>query len=71
MLCGMGHNIQIDADRLETRSLMIADLEAVTSIQLQEAGVGSGRQYGCGIFLPHKGIKAVTESEDNSHFTGS
>ncbi len=71
MLCGMGHSIQIDANRLETRSLMVADLEAATSVLLQEAGLGSGRQYGCGIFLPHKGIKAVTESEDNSRFTGS
>ncbi len=71
MLCGMGHEIQIDANRLETRSLMITDLETATSVLLQEAGLGPGRQYGCGIFLPHKGIKAVTESEDHSHFTGS
>ena len=38
---------------------------------LQETGVGLHRHYGCGIFIPHKGIKAVGETEDKSHFSGS
>jgi hypothetical protein len=50
---------------------MIADLDKPTSLKLQEKGVGEGRHLGCGIFLPHKGIRAVGETEDKSHFTGT
>jgi hypothetical protein len=38
---------------------------------LQETGLGPGRHLGCGIILPHKGIRAVGDSEDKSHFTGT
>jgi hypothetical protein len=71
MLCGMGHNIQTHEGEVSTRSLMIADLDKPTSIALQEEGIGSLRHYGCGIFLPHKGIKAVGSEEDRSHFSGT
>jgi CRISPR-associated protein Cas6 len=71
MLCGIGHTVATaDAD-IETRSLMIADVDKPTSIQLQEQGVGPLRHLGCGIFLPHKGIRAVGEEEDRSHFSGA
>lgn len=71
MLCGIGHNISTPQGEIETRSVMIADLDKTASLNLQETGVGSGRHYGCGIFLPHKGIRAVGETEDKSHFTGT
>ncbi|PCJ85920.1 MAG: type I-MYXAN CRISPR-associated protein Cas6/Cmx6 [Thiotrichaceae bacterium] len=71
LLCGMGHEIEASGELIETRSLMIADLDKVTSIALQEVGLGSHRHLGCGIFIAHKGIKAVGETEDKSHFTGS
>ena len=71
MLCGMGHNIATDEGEVSTRSLMIADIDKPTSIQLQEQGVGPLRHLGCGIFLPHKGIRAVGEEEDRSHFSGA
>lgn len=71
MLCGIGHNIQTAEGEISTRSLMIADLDKPTSITLQEEGVGPLRHYGCGIFLPHKGIKAVGSEEDRSHFSGT
>jgi CRISPR-associated protein Cas6 len=71
MLCGMGHNIQTHEGEVSTRSLMIADLDKPTSIALQEEGVGPLRHYGCGIFLPHKGIRAVGSEEDRSHFSGT
>ncbi len=64
MLCGMSHRLQVGGDSLETRSLMIADLDQAASVLLQEIGLGSARHYGCGIFLPHKGIKAVIESDN-------
>ena len=39
---------------------MIADLTKEHSILLQDVGIGQGRIYGCGIFLPHKSIDAVS-----------
>ncbi len=71
LLCGMTHKIEANGDVIETRSLMIADLDKVTSIALQEVGIGPHRHLGCGVFVPHKGIKAVSETEDKSHFSGS
>ena len=71
MLCGMTHTIQTPDENIETRSLMMADLDKPSSISLQEQGVGSNRHLGCGIFMPHKGIKAVGETEDKSHFSGT
>ncbi len=71
MLCGIGHVITTPDGDIETRSVMIADLDKHTSLSLQETGVGPGRHLGCGIFLPHKGVRAVGETEDKSHFTGT
>ena len=71
LLCGMGHEFEANGERIETRSLMIADLDKAASVALQEVGVGLHRHLGCGIFVPHKGIKAVGETEDKSHFSGS
>ena len=71
MLCGIKHTVTTPQQKIETRSVMIADLEKTASIALQEVGVGPYRHFGCGIFLPQKGIKAVGETEDKSHFTGT
>ena len=71
MLCGIGHVIQTPEKGIETRSLMMADLDKDTSVALQEQGIGGHRHLGCGIFMPHKGIKAVGETEDKSHFSGT
>jgi hypothetical protein len=43
---------------------MVAELEPEQSIRLQQTGLGEGRTFGCGIFLPHKGIKAVKQEDD-------
>lgn len=71
LLCGMGHEFEANGEKIGTRSLMIADLDKSTSVLLQETGIGPHRHFGCGIFIPHKGIKAVGETEDKSHFSGS
>jgi hypothetical protein len=71
MLCGIAHEIEANGEKIHTRSLMIADLDKPTSIALQEQGIGPHRHFGCGIFIPHKGIKAVGETEDKSHYTGT
>lgn len=71
LLCGIGHAFDANGETINTRSLMIADLDKAASLVLQETGVGPHRHLGCGIFIPHKGIKAVGETEDKSHFSGS
>ena len=71
LLCGIGHTFELNGEKIETRSLMVADLDKASSVALQEAGIGPHRHFGCGIFVPHKGIKAVGETEDKAHFTGS
>lgn len=71
MLCGIGHEFDVNGETIVTRSLMIADLEKRESVDLQERGVGPHRHFGCGIFIPHKGIKAVGEQEEKTHFSGS
>jgi len=70
LLCGMGHEFEANGESIETRSLMVADLDKLSSVKLQEVGIGLHRHLGCGIFVPHKGIKAVGETEDKSHFSG-
>ena len=71
LLCGMGHEFAANGEKITTRSLMIADLDKPSSVALQEVGIGPHRHLGCGIFVPHKGIKAVGETEDKSHYSGS
>jgi CRISPR-associated protein Cas6 len=71
LLCGIGHTFELNGKKIETRSLMVADLDKASSVSLQETGIGPHRHFGCGIFVPHKGIKAVGETEDKAHFSGS
>ena len=71
LLCGISHELKLPEDVYETRSVMIADLDQTTSVKLQEEGVGPFRRFGCGIFMPQKGIKAVGDAEDKSHFSGT
>jgi len=59
LLCGRAHALQHPDGNLYTRSIMLADLEVEEAITLQQEGIGAHRTMGCGLFLPHKGIKAV------------
>ena len=40
-------------------SLMLHGLGAADSLAIQEAGLGSHRALGCGLFIPHKSVVAV------------
>lgn len=71
LLCGISHELCLPGGAYETRSVMIADLDQETSVRLQEEGVGPFRHYGCGIFMPQKGIRAVGDAEDKSHYSGT
>jgi CRISPR-associated protein Cas6 len=59
LLGGIAHALNFPQGPVFTRSLMVADLEPQQSVRLQQVGVGEGRVFGCGLFLPHKGIKPV------------
>ncbi len=61
MLCGRTHAIRHPHGELCTRSLMLADLEVEEAVTLQQQGLGRHKTIGCGLFIPHKGIKAVHE----------
>jgi CRISPR-associated protein Cas6 len=63
MLCGITHTLAFPDGPVYTRSLMVADLEPEQSVLLQQAGLGDGREFGCGLFIPHKGIKPVKDTD--------
>lgn len=62
LLCGISQDLRTPDGDIHTRSVMIADLEPAEAVTLQQHGIGDGRILGCGIFVPHKGIKAVKPS---------
>ncbi|MGB5599031.1 MAG: type I-MYXAN CRISPR-associated protein Cas6/Cmx6 [Thiothrix litoralis] len=63
LLCGKSHTLRTPDKILHTRHLMIADLDSDPSIKLQQYGLGDGRKLGCGLFMPHKGIKTLKPTE--------
>ncbi len=63
MMGGKTSIIKTPTGDLHTRHLMIADLDSDASIKIQQFGLGKERQLGCGIFLPHKGIKSLIADE--------
>lgn len=62
ILCGRAHDLAMPEGVVHTQSVMVADLEPEQAVALQQKGIGPGRKMGCGLFLPHKGIKAVKET---------
>lgn len=61
LLCGRAHALKHPDGDLHARSIMLADLELEEALALQQQGIGQHRKIGCGLFMPHKGIKAVHE----------
>jgi hypothetical protein len=42
---------------------MVAELRPEESITLQQRGIGEHQHLGCGLFIPHKGIREVHDLE--------
>ena len=63
MLCGKSYLLRTPKGELLTRHLMLAEQTNDSSILLQQHGLGEGRVMGCGLFLPHKGIKSLKPTE--------
>lgn len=59
-LCGKSVTLSTPTGPIATRSLLLAELSLEESIRLQQIGLGDYRMLGCGLFLPHKGINAVS-----------
>lgn len=64
LLCGMTSRIDLPRERVRVRSLMVAALPPDASLALQRQGLGDGRLMGCGLFVPHKGIEAVGDANE-------
>jgi len=61
LICGRRRNIGDEIQSLQGYSLVIHDLKAEASLHLQYVGLGTGRQFGCGIFVPSKVISGLSE----------
>ena len=64
MMSGRTTTLSFPQGSICTRSLMVDGIEAAESVRLQQQGIGDGRHYGCGLFLPHKGIDAVGDTQE-------
>lgn len=56
LICGMRTHLTSAAHSISGFSLVIHDLKPDASLHLQYTGLASQRNFGCGIFLPHKTI---------------
>lgn len=70
-LCGIGHRFNLAEGPVNTMSIMVADLDPEEAVILQQQGIGDGQIMGFGLFIPHKGIKAVGDMSESSHFDGT
>lgn len=64
MLCGRVTPISTPDRIHHARSLMLAGLTVEQSLALQKQGLGEGRKFGCGLFLPHKDIADLRSRSD-------
>lgn len=59
MICGKARVAQTPSGDVHGFSLLLHGLSMEQSIAVQESGLGSARELGCGIFVPHKSLAAV------------
>jgi len=55
-ICGIRRTLSDGRQSISGYSLVVHDLKPEASLLLQSAGMGEGRRYGCGIFMPYKVI---------------
>ncbi len=61
LICGKRRTISDDSQTMQGYSLVVHDLKPEASLHLQFIGLGEGRQFGCGIFVPSKVISGLSE----------
>lgn len=59
-ICGMRQSIKTQDGIVSGFSLMLHGLPVEHSLLVQQQGLGKHRKIGCGIFIPHKSITALT-----------
>lgn len=59
LICGKRHQLSDGERTIRGYSLVLHDLAANDSLQVQYAGLGKDRRYGCGIFVPYKVISGL------------
>lgn len=59
LICGRHHSLVTDRQAISGFSLVMHDLTPEDSLRVQYAGMGSGRNLGCGIFVPYKVISGL------------
>lgn len=64
MVCGRENWIKTDHQPLLTKSLMMADLTPNEALQLQQQGLQEGKDFGCGLFLPHKTVENRLQEQE-------
>jgi len=64
LLCGRVNLVTTPERTYLARSLMVAGLTQEQSLALQRQGLGAGRAFGCGLFIPHKDIADLRTRED-------
>ena len=63
MMAGLQHKMRMRDGDIYTRSLMVAEMTPENAFKLQKHGIGEGRKFGCGLFMPQKGISAVNADD--------
>jgi CRISPR-associated protein Cas6 len=61
LICGKRLSLSGGQRSIHGYSLVLHDLKPEASLQLQYAGLGDDRQFGCGIFVPYKVITGLSE----------
>ncbi len=59
MLCGREERLETPDGVLTVRSLLIDGMGAEPGLAVQSHGLGEGRHWGCGLFVPHKAVAPV------------
>lgn len=59
-ICGRRQTLTGDHGEEHGYSLMLHGLPIEHALLIQQQGLGTNRKYGCGIFIPHKSITAVS-----------
>lgn len=59
-ICGRRQTLTGDNGEEHGYSLMLHGLPIEHALLIQQQGLGTNRKYGCGLFIPHKSITAVS-----------
>lgn len=59
-ICGRRQTMRTATGEVSGYSLMLHGMPIEHAIRVQETGLGGNRKLGCGIFIPHKSIQALT-----------